>query len=261
MKNKNIWLVPTLQESRLHFTKKGICYLSVDRFVQDDKENYQSVNLYITSDEEIKEGDWFITKEEVFKCTLSDEFIWRNNFDKFPSIKIDCKKIILTTDQELIKEGIQPIPDEFLKWFVKNPSCESVVVKYQYWKEINDVGKYTYKIIIPSEEPKPHILSCCISLEECYCGKYPKQETLDELAKTNANYESGKNTNPSKEHFKLALKRAYIKGYEESEKHLYSEEEVLKLLEDYDREFKLDTFAYTNPCSFTVKEWFNQYKK
>jgi hypothetical protein len=57
-----------------------------------------------------------------------------------------------------------------------------------------------------------------------------KKETLDELAKTNANYESGKNTNPSKEHFKLALKRAYIKGYEESEKHLYSEEEVLSLI-------------------------------
>jgi hypothetical protein len=41
----------------------------------------------------------------------------------------------------------------------------------------------------------------------------------------------------------------------------YSEEEVLEILEDYDREFKLDTFAYTNPCSFTVKEWFEQIKK
>ena len=40
----------------------------------------------------------------------------------------------------------------------------------------------------------------------------------------------------------------------------YSEEEVLQMLEDYDREFKLDTFAYTNPCSFTVKEWFNKFK-
>jgi hypothetical protein len=40
----------------------------------------------------------------------------------------------------------------------------------------------------------------------------------------------------------------------------YSEREVLEILEDYDREFKLDTFAYTNPCSFTVKEWFEKFK-
>ena len=41
----------------------------------------------------------------------------------------------------------------------------------------------------------------------------------------------------------------------------YSEEEVLKILETYDIEFKSDTFAYTNPCSFTVKEWFEKFKK
>jgi hypothetical protein len=35
-------------------------------------------------------------------------------------------KIILTTDQDLIKDGVQAIDDEFLEWFVKNPSCEEV---------------------------------------------------------------------------------------------------------------------------------------
>ena len=44
-------------------------------------------------------------------------------------------------------------------------------------------------------------------------------------------------------------------------KYLLSEEQLLDLLEDYDREFKLDTFAYKDPPSFTVKEWFNKSKK
>jgi hypothetical protein len=38
------------------------------------------------------------------------------------------KKIVLTTDPNLIKEGVQSIDDEFLKWFEKNSSCEFVEV-------------------------------------------------------------------------------------------------------------------------------------
>lgn len=48
---------------------------------------------------------------------------------------------------------------------------------------------------------------------------------------------------------------------EEQDKNKYSDEEVLFLLENYDREFKLYTFAYTKPCSFTVKEWFKKNSK
>ena len=33
---------------------------------------------------------------------------------------------------------------------------------------------------------------------------------------------------------------------------------ILQILNDYDREFKNDTFAYTRPCSFTVEEWWTK---
>jgi hypothetical protein len=36
------------------------------------------------------------------------------------------RKVVLTTDQKLIKDGVQAIDDEFLDWLVKNPSCESL---------------------------------------------------------------------------------------------------------------------------------------
>jgi hypothetical protein len=85
-----------------------------------------------------------------------------------------CKKIILTTDPDLIKDGVQELDDEFLKWFIKNPSCESVEVindllikedgitelmndkYYQKFPEElpNCVFINNYKIIIPQEETK-----------------------------------------------------------------------------------------------------------
>lgn len=39
---------------------------------------------------------------------------------------------------------------------------------------------------------------------------------------------------------------------------LYTTNDVLQILQDYDRELKLDTFAYTKAASFTVKEWFTK---
>ena len=90
-------------------------------------------NIYITSDEQVKKGDWVLNSwNEIHQITKND---------KSKSYKKTCKKIILTTDQDLIIDGVQVIDDEFLEWFVKNPSCE----------EVNVVGDDCYyEIIIPS---------------------------------------------------------------------------------------------------------------
>ena len=135
-------------------------------------------HIYITSDEEIKEGDWFYNiislKPEPFKaCENGDGYV---NCSKYSHYRIDCKKIILTTDPDLIKDGVQAIDNEFLEWFVKNPSCESVEVFHQLHKD-----EPLYKIIIPQEEPKQI---------KCYCGHTitcdcePLQETLEEASHT-----------------------------------------------------------------------------
>ena len=179
---KNIHILPTDKETRLYLSNYG----KELNLASHPKTLYSTgQHIYITSNEEIKARDWFITKEEMFKCTLVNEFIWRNNFDKFPSMKIDCKKIILTTDQDLIKDGVQAIDDEFLEWFVKNPSCEEVEVTYGVLKpfQSEDIG---YLIHCPDNEV----------LEE------PKQETtledklkllVEEWHKRQINYETSAN--------------------------------------------------------------------
>ena len=105
-------------------------------------------NIYITNDEEIKEGDWILDLD-LKKIVKADKL------KVITSKKSKCwyyKKIILTTDQDLIKDGVQGIDDEFLEWFVKNPSCESVKVVHErvLW-ENGEITHYKYKIIIPKE--------------------------------------------------------------------------------------------------------------
>jgi len=140
-------------------------------------------NLYILSDEEIKEGDWFAL-DMSHSSTLPDEIhqMGSDNWSKTGGIHFcegnswikSCKKIILTTDPILIADGVQPIDDEFLQWFVKNPNCESVEViieykdgygnwyKYdkEFWDKHGNKPKFgtRYKIIIPKEEPKQEIV-------------------------------------------------------------------------------------------------------
>jgi len=98
------------------------------------------------------------------------------------------KEILLSTDTELIQDGVQAIDDEFLQWFVKNPSCEEVEIDYQT-TDITEKGEwlYNYGIIIPTEEPFKHI-GRVIPKEEILANRcsayefidFDKQETLEE---------------------------------------------------------------------------------
>jgi hypothetical protein len=95
-------------------------------------------NIYITSDEEIKEGDWFLEK-----AGRQYPIHW-NDVDK---LNRHCKKIILTTDPLL--DGVQAIDDEFLEWFTKNPSREYV----NFTSHGNEKGTKDYELIIPKKVP------------------------------------------------------------------------------------------------------------
>jgi hypothetical protein len=105
-------------------------------------------HLYITSDEEIKEVDWFYNtislKPEPFKaCENGDGYV---NCNKYSHYRIDCKKIILTTDPNLIKDGVQAIDDEFLKFFATNHFIDKVELSTYHVK--GDIsGKLHYKIV------------------------------------------------------------------------------------------------------------------
>lgn len=152
---KNVHVLPTDKPSRLHFDDK--LFLSTSPQIS---KNINSIvegrNIYITSEKEIKEGDWVITP-------TNDVIQWAKVFQP------DGKKIILTTDGDLINDGVQPIDDEFLEWFVKNPNCEKVEIENGWGLEI-DIETPYYKIIIPKEEQ---------TTEEQLPTKWFKTEEID----------------------------------------------------------------------------------
>jgi hypothetical protein len=180
---KNIHVISTDKPSRLgYLTNKGKEIFKdlrlFDRLMPNilDSENQ---NIYITNDEEIKEGDWFYDGDgELCKYT-SDYVVNPNGWN-------DNKKIILTTDQDL--DGVQSIDYDFLEWFVKNPGCDYVKVvlnEVSYFIEDN-----IYRIIIPKEEQKQHLIDIMRGDEELGLYDEPKQETLEEFIE-NGGYPTG----------------------------------------------------------------------
>lgn len=134
---KNIHVLPTSQPSTI-YTHSGKYFIG-------DFGHGLNRNIYITNSEEIKFNDYITDGYVVWQ--------WKDN-----SSLLGRKKIILTTNVDLIKDGVQAIDDEFLEWFVKNPSCEEVEVEKEYncpvMNKTYDEPYISYKIIIPKEEPK-----------------------------------------------------------------------------------------------------------
>jgi hypothetical protein len=143
---KNIHLIATDKPSRLYLDRGK---LWIDNLVYGSNNQH----IYITNSEDIKEGDWFINKFYIDKRApiASQRFAMNSN-----AVFSNPKKIILTTDQDLIKDGVQAIDDEFLEWFVKNPSCEKVKVsELRFFEpETKWSGHCKWEYDLPQEEPK-----------------------------------------------------------------------------------------------------------
>jgi hypothetical protein len=182
---KNIHLIPTDKPSRIVKNTNNQIKLTIQTLPKDLELGCYPQYIYITSDKKIKEGDWH------FNLAL-------NLVEKTTSFHngLLCEKIILTTDPQLIANGIQEIDETFLGWFVKNPSCEFVKIEHNYIDWVID----NYKIIIPQEEPK--------------------QETLEEAAEK---YVEEDNNN--------RYYNDFIAGAEWQQERMYSEEEVIAIVE------------------------------
>ena len=191
---KNIHVLPTGKPSNLCINGK----------------NFQ--NIYITSDEGIKEGDWVITNNGLLAKVVT-ELTWHF---------INSKKIILTTDQDLIKDGVQSINDEFLEWFIKNPSCEYVPI-------IPPLFGHGY-IIWFDNLPK----------------KEPKQETLEEAAEIIL---LGEDLDLS-DYDKRYILKAMVNIAKWQAERMYSEEDMTNY-----------ALYILHNNVITPKEWFEQFKK
>lgn len=228
---KNLHLIPTDKPSRLfEILQFNFIFDNQNKYSEEYKKlhKYKNQHIYITNDEEIKKGDWFLV---VGGIGLAINTCHKSNGD---TPKNDwLKKIILTTDPDLIKDGVQAIDDEFLEWYVKNPSCEWVEV--QKWSSLAECG-YSYHIIIPKEEPnKTHYLDeipntnkeVVLKMFEAAIPKLePKRETFEEAAERlyPENWESIMDGYHDSNSYQ---RESFINGYKLAKERSYSEEEVI----------------------------------
>jgi hypothetical protein len=144
---KNVHVLPTDKPSRLIIYSTLLNEFRLLDAPIDDWMHKR--NIYITSDEELPyDSSIFDSGAFYHRDPVGDiHIITKHTFKPNPHF---CKRIILTTDQDLIKDGVQAIEDEFLEWFVKNPSCDKVEIESL---SIRD-GKLGYLIRKPQEEPE-----------------------------------------------------------------------------------------------------------
>jgi hypothetical protein len=144
---RNVHILPTDKPSRLYLGDNGnFVFGMMQTSIQSRNDDFTNQNISITNSEEItgfENNIWVIKGERIF--------LWQNTMALVSNLK--PKKIILTTDPDLIAEGVQPIDNEFLEWFVKNPSCERVEVVHKFdedWSEESGAFEISYyKIILP----------------------------------------------------------------------------------------------------------------
>jgi hypothetical protein len=177
---EKIHLIPTDKPSRLVLdTVNKNLFLTTTKDFGTKIMQFQ--NIYITSDEEIKNGEW------IYDIKLKQIDKYSDTWCKLA--KQNARKIIITTDQDLIKDGVQKIDDTFLEWFVKNPSCERVELVNYLVRISNFDWKTEYKIIIPQEElcsfckgTGQIVSSTTISgFKTCDCINIPQEEPGQEL--------------------------------------------------------------------------------
>jgi hypothetical protein len=217
-----VYLIPTDKPTGIFSSNSGLQFSIRDKVRTVPFVGY---HIYITSDEEINqqtEPCWCIN---TIKNTWDADLIYYQG--SMPQYHyVGFKKIILTTDQNLIKDGVQSIDDEFLEWFVKNPSCEFVKVNDLYSYTNENTKHIGYKIIIPQEEPK--------------------QETLEDAA-----------DNWVRKPVIGTKRESFIAGANWQAENMYSEEEVVYFIHKFLKEHQPHLPYVTGG----INMWFEQFKK
>lgn len=142
--NKNIYILTTDNLTRVH--KDSELFISPKyQLSKSINSSVEGLNIYITSDDYIGLS-WYIDTDSnrVRKGVIDDERYWK--------VRSDYKKIILTTDQDLIKEGVADLFKDnltFIEYLIKH-------IDMQWAKVIplmsnNGRALFGYKVETPEE--------------------------------------------------------------------------------------------------------------
>jgi len=112
-------------------------------------DNSKEFYLYFTSDEEIKEGDWYVYLSKRYK----DYRLCKGT--KFGKLEREDKKVVATTDLALKGRGnnirIPQIPKSFVESYIKNP-VDKVELEYKCIRLLSCPSKEKCKLKLHNNE-------------------------------------------------------------------------------------------------------------
>lgn len=245
-------------------------------------------NVYITSDEPIEDGDYGVETNLLKSGYSPKQYIFKMDPEQRAAMEslggqksCGVLKIVLSTDDELIQDGVQEAHQKFIDWIVKNPGAKTIGVfkkETPVWaikrgRNQRFRGKNNgYRVRIPRE----------IEAESIWNPK--RSEAIKNLISEN------KRTNGSENvisngisldklldfyddviiepgiSLHAIIRNAYNNGMQNMLNmmpagEIYSSQDVLDLL----IRAKIDNFDSSDPSKFisdeSVKNWFNKNKK
>lgn len=150
---KNLFLINTDKPTGLFHIPLGIDYSVIPK-VRTGK--YKGYHVYITNEESPKENDpCIVTPVGSSKFPKVIKF----SKDNGTIYNLECKKIVLTTDPDLIKEGVQEIiDDKFFDWLITDENYKCDYVEVKDFRTIPAMqlgspnGHVSYDIVLPNQE-------------------------------------------------------------------------------------------------------------
>ena len=249
---KNTHVLPTDKPSRFQKTKHDNLFLKSKIKLYTD---CIAQHIYITNDEEIKDvrphkGKWQLEQGHIL-----------NKFPTYLTDLTECKLVIMTTDQNLINDGVQAIDDEFLEWFVKNPSCERVEIikqhQYHSSKELYIDADYVNCSEEQYESIKKEIPTCPLRIlyKIIIPTKEPKQETIEEVAERVAKLKYGPTI------YGIERVNAFKDGAKWQQERMYSEADKIMKFLDTEVDLKLSDIKTIERIKWYFETYFEQFKK
>lgn len=174
-KKAKVVMLPTNQESKIFKKSSGLLEYNIHPPLHGIKDlGWIYQHLYIISNDEIKEGDLFINKENNIKeCFLNKGDILDTNGNLW--LSMHCHKIIATTDTSLnsyISKSINkhnpfPQPSEpFIQIFVDNYNKGNIItdimVEYGHgnWEHETNVHRKCVNCGISNHKLEPYNCNC-----------------------------------------------------------------------------------------------------
>lgn len=125
-------------------------YTTLNGSFMDTPSSFKSQHVYLTTDEEIKEGDWFISNRDIYQY----------EGDKIPEIlKLGYRKIVATTDTSLLEH------DDTVPYPKTRPALPQI--PQEFLKEYCEAGGKIEEVEIKYEEINQRCAIHCLSKEEC----------------------------------------------------------------------------------------------